>query len=256
MPGAPVAMTNFSALSSHGDHRGDGVGVDVEHRAVVVGRQRAHDRHEVVVELLDEDARVEPQDVADETVVDGLAGHLHGRALRRFDQAAVDAADADRRNAERAAHGHDARVDLAVQHHRRDFERLRVRDAPALDHLRRQSQAFRQRRRLRAAAVHDDDADADLVQDADLLHQRARALGSDERIAAGLQDEHFVLVDAQVRQRMAQRRDDDRAFVRVESVGHVVLALHHPVQHGHLRVQAVARFLESRRCAGRRESDR
>ena len=41
------------------DRGRDGVGVDVEQRAVVVGRQRAHDRHEAVVELLHEDARVD-----------------------------------------------------------------------------------------------------------------------------------------------------------------------------------------------------
>ena len=74
-------------------------------------------------------------------------------------------------------------------------------------------EAFRQRRRLRAAAVHEHDANADLMQDADLLHERARGLGRDERVAAGLQDEHLVLVDAQIRHRVAQRRDDDRAFV-------------------------------------------
>ena len=60
------------------------------------------------------------------------------------------------------------------------------------------------------------------MQDADLLHQRARRLVRDERVAAGFEHEHLVLVDAQVRQRVAQRRDDDRALVRVESRRHVV----------------------------------
>ena len=42
-----------------------------------------------------------------------------------------------------------------------------------------------------------------------------------------------MLVDAQVGQGVPQSRDDDRAFVRVQSGGHGALALHHAVEHGH-----------------------
>ena len=38
------------------------------------------------------------------------------------------------------------------------------------------TQGARQRRRLRAAAMHQDDADADLVEDVDLLDDRQRGL--------------------------------------------------------------------------------
>jgi hypothetical protein len=133
----------------------------------------------------------------------------------------VDSGEPDRRNAERAAHRDDTRVDLAVQHHRRDFQRLRVGHAPTLDHLYAKAEALRERRRLRSAAVHEHDADADLMQDADLLHERARAFRCEERVAAGFEHEHLIFEDAQVRQRVAQRRDDDGPFVRVESRRHV-----------------------------------
>ena len=65
--------------------------------------------------------------------------------------------------------------------------------------------------------MHDDDANPDLMQDADLLDQGFRRLGRHERVAARLQDEHLALEDADVRDRMPQRRDDDRALVAGES---------------------------------------
>ena len=73
MPGALVAMTNFSALSSHAIIAATVSALMLSNVPLIVGRQRAHDRHEVVVELLDDDARVDAVDVADEAIVDGLA---------------------------------------------------------------------------------------------------------------------------------------------------------------------------------------
>ena len=60
-------------------------------------------------------------------------------------------------------------------------------------------------RELRTAAVHEHDADADLVQDRDLLDQRTRRGGIAEHAAARLDDEHLALVHADVRRGAAQR---------------------------------------------------
>src|SRR5690606_40443389 len=103
-------------------------------------------------------------DVADEAVVDDLTAALDRRALPRADEPAVDAADADGRNSELAADGEDPRIDLAVHDHRRDLERPLVGDAPALDEPALKPQPLGELRRLRSAAVHDDDSDPDLMQ--------------------------------------------------------------------------------------------
>src|SRR5690606_14311175 len=95
------------------------------------------------------------------------AAALDGRPLPRADEPAVDAADADGRNPELAARGENARIDLAVHDHRRDLERLLVGHAPAFDEAALEPEPLRQLGGLRPAAVHDDDSDPDLVQDAD-----------------------------------------------------------------------------------------
>ncbi len=51
---------------------------------------------------------------------------------------------------------------------------LLVGDAPAGDHARREAERLLNLRELRTAAVHEHDANADLMQDRDLLDQPAR----------------------------------------------------------------------------------
>ena len=184
----------FLGLELAGDHRGDGVGVDVEQRAVIVGRQRAHDRHEVVVELLDEDARVDAVDVADETVIDDLraATCTGGRLLALIRPPSTPL------------------MPIAGMPSARQTATIRVLISPFSTIVETSSVCASVTRRPSTICVASpkrfdncvdcgpppctsDDANADLMQDADLLHQRPRRLGRDERVAAGLQDEHLAL---------------------------------------------------------------
>ena len=169
--GAQHQLLCFQARADAGSDR---VGVDVQQRAVVVRRDRAHDRHQAVVEQLLQHFHVDQVDVADEAVVDHLTLDADRRPLVSTHQARIDAADADCSDVELAADAEDLRVDQPVEHHAGDFHRLAVGDAPARDHARRQAERLLHLRELRTAAVHEYDADADLMQDRDLLDQPTR----------------------------------------------------------------------------------
>jgi len=68
---------------------------------------------------------------------------------------------------------------------------------------------------LRAAAVHQHDADAEVVQDRDLLHEGAHRSAVAERAAAGLDDEDLALVHVDVGSRAAQRAHRHGLFALV-----------------------------------------
>jgi hypothetical protein len=67
-------------------------------------------------------------------------------------------------------------------------------------------------RESRAAAVDEHRANADLVQDADLLDKRAGQRRVGEHFAAGLDDEHLAFEKPDVRRRVLERRNDNRAI--------------------------------------------
>ena len=67
---------------------------------------------------------------------------------------------------------------------------------------------------VRSTAVRrreSDTSNADLVQDADLFHERAGHCRVGEYFAAGLDDEHLAFEEANVGRRVLQRRHDNRA---------------------------------------------
>ena len=66
--------------------------------------------------------------------------------------------EADRRRARREERGAGVDVELAGDDHLHDVERVLVGDAPAGDDTRRLPEPLLELGRLRAAAVHDDDA--------------------------------------------------------------------------------------------------
>ena len=70
--GRAGAQDQLFGAQRRADGRGHGVGVDVEQRALVIGRQRTDHRHQPVVQVLADDADVDRIDVADETEVDAL----------------------------------------------------------------------------------------------------------------------------------------------------------------------------------------
>src|SRR6185437_12570101 len=131
--------------------------------------QRAHDRHEPIVEKLADDQRVDALDVSDEPEVHHLAGafHAYGRTPVRADEARIDAAHAHRIDRQLAADREDPRVDEAAQNHGGHLDRALVGHAASLHHARRHTERLGDLGELRAAAVYQHDPHAEVVQNPD-----------------------------------------------------------------------------------------
>jgi hypothetical protein len=159
------------------------------------------------------DVRVDGVDVADETVVDGrFALTLDGRPPVCTNEPCVHATDTDRRDLQVAAGGQNARIDLPVQHHCRDVERGAIGDAASVHERRVDTQCRRELRGLRPAAMYQNDADADLVKNTHLLHERGCRSLVHENLAACFQHEDLAFEKADIRRRMLECRYDDREF--------------------------------------------
>ena len=103
----------------------------------------------------------------------------------------------------------DLGVDLAVEHHLRDLDRLRIRHAQAGDEGRLLADLLEEARDLRAAAVHDDGADADVLHQRDVLHDLLLEVLVDHRIAAVLDDDGLAIEFLDV----GQRLDEDGCLI-------------------------------------------
>ncbi len=133
----------------------------------------------------------------------------------RLHQAAVDAADPDRGDAEAAAERDQLRVDQAVQDHADRVDGRSVGHATALNHAGLHAEFRRHVVELRAAAVHEHDADAEMVQDRHLFDEGSHRPGVAERTAPGLDDEDLALVHVDVGSRAAQCPHRDSLFALV-----------------------------------------
>ena len=221
-PARPVARISFSAPSALASAAATVSALMFSRTPLLVGRQRADDRYQAVFELGAQHVRIHRVDIADEPVVHRsavMSGDTDRRTLVRANQAGVHAADTDRWQVDIPAGGQNACVDLPIEHHGRHFQCMFVGDPTALDELRRHAQRRGQFRRLRPAAVHQHDANADLVQDGDLLNQRLGGLETDEQFTAGLQHEDLALVHANVGRGVLERGHHDVAVLRVSASG-------------------------------------
>ena len=118
------------------NRRGHGVGIDIQQHTGFVAGQRADDGHQSVVELLAENIGFHRIDVADEAVIDCVfALALHRRPFVRTNQAGIDPADTHSRNLQVTAAGENLGIDLAVENHCGDIERIAVGHAPSFDEL-------------------------------------------------------------------------------------------------------------------------
>src|SRR5581483_1631209 len=158
-------------LERDGDVARDAVRVDVEDPALAVRRERADDRDVAAVHELVEQLRVHALDVADVAPVDLLlgAGDLGARPPLRDDEARVRAGEADAGDVLRLEGREELEVELARVDHLRDLERLVVGHAATRDDRGLVSELLRELGRLRPAAVHDREADAELVEEGAVL---------------------------------------------------------------------------------------
>ena len=178
------------------------VRVDVVGAALAVGAD-GRDHRDVVARHVLDHAHVDALDAPHEA--DVLAARP--RAARDPEERAVVAAQPHRRLAVAAQAQHDLLVHLADQHHLRDLHGALVGDAQAADELDRQAEALHVAGYLRAAAVHHDRVQPDVLQQHHVarellaqrlvLHRRAAVLDHD-RAAVELPD---------VGQRLQQRAD-------------------------------------------------
>ena len=195
----------------HRERRGDRVGVDVQQRPGLVSRNGAHHRQRADAEQPFEQPAVHAVDVADVAVVHRLDGgplaDLDRRPAVRPDQSRVHARQPDRGQVEVAAGGEDAGVDLAVQHHGGDPQRLRVGDPAPPHETGADPELLRELGGLGAAAVDQHHPDAEFEEQRHLLHEVADArFGGDGR-PAGLDDEGLAAETLQVRRRVPERPD-------------------------------------------------
>ena len=132
-PSTSVSRTSWRAPEPGGDAGRRVVGVDVADDPRLVAGERRHDRDLAADEDRVEQVAPKPDDVGDEP---------HARDPLGDEQAAVDAGQPDRIDAEVAQRGDELAVDDAAQDGRGDLERLGVGHAQAALEARRDAEAL------------------------------------------------------------------------------------------------------------------
>jgi hypothetical protein len=143
--------------------------------------------------------------------------YIDRRTLDGANQSRVNTADAHRWQAEVPARGEYSCIDLAVEYHRRNLERVLVGNPSALYELSGQVQCRGELRRLGAATVYQYDPNSNLMQDRDLLDQFTGRIPAGKNFAAGFQYEDFLFELAYIGRCMFQRRYD---YVPVFGMSH------------------------------------
>ena len=159
---------------------------------VEVGRDRRDDGDAAGVELREHGLGVDVDDVADEAEVDLFAVDDHAAAAPA-EQAGVFAGEAGGERAVLVDVADELAVDLAGEHHPHDLHRLGGGDPVAAAELALDAEAVEHRRDLRAAAVHDDRADAGVAQVDHVLGEGALQFLADHGVAAELDDDDLVV---------------------------------------------------------------
>ena len=184
-------------LHRHRDCAGGIVGVDVIGLRRRVGADRGDDRDQPVVVKVVEQGAAHLGDPTDEAKprVDWLD----------LEQPPVLAGDADRDRLQRVDRGDHVAVGLADQHHADDVERGGVGDPQALDPLDFDPGLGHLDIDLRSAAMDQHRADADRVEQQDVLGEAAHPLRIGQRQAADLHDDGLAGEAADVGQRLDQQ---------------------------------------------------
>jgi hypothetical protein len=130
-----------------------------------------------------------------------------GRPPVRGQQIGIDAGQSDRLDLVGAQRGDQLGAEQPRIYHLGHFEGGIVGNPPARHHHRLLAQPAEHRRGLRAAAVHHHNADAERLQQAQLLGDVVLDLRIGEDVAAELHHEDMVAVGADVAQGALQSRD-------------------------------------------------
>ena len=172
--------------------------------AVDVAGDGGDHRHLPLVEQRVHDLGPHVDDLADQADVDLLAVD-HGGPPLGGEQLRVLAGQADREGAVAVDEGDDVGVHLADEHHPHHLDGLRRRDAQSPAELALQAQPVQVRADLRPAAVHDDDPDAGVPQEHDVLGEGLLQLRARHRVAAVLDDDGAAGERLEPRQRLDER---------------------------------------------------
>ena len=194
-----------TGLEGHGDRGGGRVGVDVED-GLGVRRQRGDrgdDRDAALVEQVDDGLRADVDDVTDQADIDLVPVH-RGQALPGSQEPAVLTADANGGGAVGVEQGDELALHGTGEHHADHVHDLGGGDAQSSAELRGDAQPLEHRVDLGPAAVNDDGAHPDLVQEEDVLGEGAFELIVDHGVAAVLDDHGGALVGAQPRHGLQQ----------------------------------------------------
>ena len=129
--------------------------------------------------------------------------------LLRADEARILARDADGLDAAVIEQVDDLRIHLAVEHHLRDLDGLLVRDAQAGDKGCLLADLLEEAGDLRTAAVDDDGAHTDVLEQRDILHDLFLQGIAHHGIAAVFDDDGLAVEFLDIRQRL----DEDGCLV-------------------------------------------
>ncbi len=145
-------------------------------------------------------------DVADLADVDQVARVVlvFQHQLLRTDETAILAGQADGLAALLVDQVDDFLVHLAAEHHLDDFHGFRIGDAHALDELALLADAGEQVLDLRPAAVHDDDVEADQLEQHDVAREALLQVLVGHRVAAVLDDDGLAVETLDVGQGFGQ----------------------------------------------------
>ena len=172
------------------------IGVDVVGLTVGVGADSRNDRDIAFVQVILDNGNVDVRNAADIAQFIAL--------LLDFDHLVIQTAEADSLAANRPDKVDQILVYLAGQDHLDDFHRFCIGHAQAVEELRFHAQAVQRFLDMRAAAVDQDDFDADEVQEDDIAHDRFLQVFIDHGVAAVLDDDDFAAVFLDVRQSVHQ----------------------------------------------------
>ena len=128
-----------------------------------------------------------------------------GQLLFRANQLRVHAGKPDSAVAADVQPRDDIRVDLADQYHADDFHRFLIGHAETADKLGVLADLFQEARDIRAAAMHNDRTDTDLLHQRHVLHDLFFQFLADHRVAAVFDHDGLARELLEIRQRLDEQ---------------------------------------------------